>query len=215
MEWHVPLVGAAWDGAEDLLALPWEDAGPPRPLVRSDGGGPPSQATTARLCHTRRSLYVRFECDDADIWGTYTKRDDPLWREEAVEVFLAEGEADPAEYHEFEVSPNGVLFDALVRNPTSRREDLVADTRWDCPGLRWCARVRREEARWLAALAIPWSGIGASGAPRVCRANLYRIDRPRAGDAEFSAWSPTFARPADFHRPSRFGRLVLLPEGSS
>src|SRR5215510_1304502 len=111
----------------------------------------------------------------------------------ALPIF-AEGERDPVEYYELEVSPTGVLFDALVR-------DRVADTSWDCPGVRWNARIVPGEPRWLAALAIPWSGIGASGVPRSCRANFYRIDRPRGGAAEYSAWSPTRSRPADFHKP--------------
>lgn len=214
MEWSVPLVGDSWDRAAELLDLPW-GAVVSSQLVLSESGRPPAQGTAVRVCHTTEALFVRFDCEDEDIWGTYAMRDDPLYREEAVEVFLAEGERDPVQYYEIEVSPKGVLFDAVVRNSTSRREDLVADTRWDCPGIRWSARVLPEERRWLAALAIPWSGIGASGVPRTCRANFYRIERPRGGEAEYSAWSPTHARPADFHKPSRFGRLVFLPQESS
>jgi len=204
MEWRVPFVGAAWDGAPDLLDLPWTRVAP-APLVLSESGGRPAQGTKVRVCHTAAALFVRFECEDRDVWGTHARRDDPLYEEEAVEVFLADGEGDPVEYYELEVSPRGVLFDARVR-------DRVADTTWDCPGIRWSARVLRGQPLWLAALAIPWSGIGAAGVPRVCRANFYRIERPRDGQAEYSAWSPTLARPADFHRPSRFGRLVFSPE---
>jgi len=42
------------------------------------------------------------------------------------------------------------------------------------------------------------------------RGNLYRIERPRDGEPEFSAWSPTLTRPADFHQPARFGTLELV-----
>jgi hypothetical protein len=154
-------------------------------------------------------MLVRFDCEDADIWGAHSRRDDPVYEEEAVEVFLAVGDADPVEYYELDVSPGGVLFDARIRNPTSRRKDLVTEVAWDCPGLRWAARAFRDERRWMAALAIPWAGIGAAGPPPTCRANFYRIDRPRGGTAEFSAWSPTRVRPADFHRPRHFGRLVF------
>ena len=211
MEMRVPRVDGSWGAASDLLDLPW-DAVPSSPLLLSESGGAPAQPTSVRVCHTASALLVRFECEDRDIWSTYTRRDDPLYEEEAVEVFLAIGERDPVHYHELEVSPAGVLFDAIVSNPTSRRGDLVTDPRWDCPGVRWGARMPPGEARWLVALAIPWTGIGARGVPRACRANFYRIDRPRGGDAEYSAWSPTLARPADFHKPSRFGRLVVSPE---
>ena len=202
---------AFWDAASDLLDLAWEDV-PSTSLRLSESGGAPEQSTAVHVCHTASALLVRFDCRDRDIWSTYERRDDPVWKEEAVEVFVSLGDEDPREYFELEVSPAGVLFDALVSNPTSRREDLVADTRWDCPGIRWGARIVTGEPRWVAALAIPWSGIGARGAPRTCRANFYRIERPRDGEAEYSAWSPTLARPADFHKPSSFGRLVLSPE---
>jgi hypothetical protein len=179
-------------------------------FVRSDGSGAPVLRTVVRLGADRGALFVHFECEDRDIWGTYRERDDPLYEQEAVEVFLAPGEADPVEYYEIEVSPAGVLFDASVRNPHGRREDPVTDPRWNCPGIRWEAAKRPDEDRWAAAIEIPWSGIGASsGAPPICRANFYRIERPRTAEPEFSAWSPTHADPPDFHKPRYFGRLLL------
>ena len=63
-----------------------------------------------RLAWDERALHVRFDCADRDAWGTYRERDDPLYEEEVVEVFLAPGEADPRRYVELEVSPAGVLF---------------------------------------------------------------------------------------------------------
>jgi hypothetical protein len=40
--------------------------------------------------------------------------------------------------------------------------------------------------------------------------NLYRIDR--AARSEYLSWSPTLARPADFHVPTRFGTLRFEAE---
>ena len=180
------------------------------PFTLADGSGPALQQTRVRLCGDAAALHARFDCEDRDAWGTCERRDDPIYEEEAVEVFLAPGEEDPARYFEFEVSPRGVLFDARIHNPTSRRADMTADPSWDCPGLRWV--VGRGSARqdWWAILAIPWLGVTPSGdLPRVWRANFYRIERPRDGEAEFSCWSPTLTRPADFHRPARFGFLEL------
>jgi hypothetical protein len=37
------------------------------------------------------------------------------------------------------------------------------------------------------------------------RANFHRIDQANGG--EHSAWSPTFAEPAEFHLPQFFGAL--------
>ncbi len=203
MHWRVPrlprrsTIGWSW---EQIPALP--------PLVRVDGSGAPEQATAVRLAWDDGALHVRFDCADRDAWGTHERRDDPLYEEEAVEIFLAAGEEIPRVYYEFEVSPRGVLFDACVHNPHSRRSDMRTEVEWDCPGIRWQAGRGTEREDWWAVLSIPWAPVG--GPASVWRANFYRIERPRDGaPPEFSAWSPTLTTPADFHKPARFGVLEL------
>jgi hypothetical protein len=201
--WLAPSVSGAWT---------WEEVPPLPPLVRTEDGASAEQATRVRVAWDDAALHVRFECADRHAWGTLRQRDDPLWQEEAVEVFLAPGEADPVDYLEFEVSPRGVLFDARIHNPTSLRADLRADVAWDCPGIRWEAGSGAERQDWWAVLALPWSGFlgrPEGPPPPVWRANFYRIERPSDGPAEFSAWSPTLVRPADFHKPARFGVVEL------
>jgi Carbohydrate-binding family 9 len=212
--WRVPRSPVSWDPAADLAAWKWEEVPSLPAFTLADGSGPAVQQTRVRVCWDGEALYVHLDCEDRDAWGTYRRRDDPLWEEEAVEVFLAPGEADPARYFEFEVSLLGVLFDARIHNPTSRRIDMTGDPSWDCPGLRWAAGPGAARQDWWAALSIPWSGLVPAGRlPRIWRANFYRIERPRDGEPEFSGWSPTLTRPADFHKPARFGVLEL--EGSS
>jgi Carbohydrate-binding family 9 len=192
--------------------LRWEEIAPLPPLVRTVDGGPAEQPTVVRIAWNGQGLHIRFECQDRHAWGTMTRRDDPIYQEEAVEVFLAPGSADPVDYLEFEVSPLGVLWDGRIRNPTSRRADMVADPAWDCSGIRWAAgRLGSARQDWWASLSLPWEGIapGESPPPAVWRANFYRIERPAGGLPEFTAWSPTLVEPADFHKPSRFGMLEL------
>ena len=199
---------ANWDTASDPATWAWESVPALPPFVLADGSGPALQQTTVRACWDAQALYIRFDCQDRDIWGAYTRRDDPIYDEEAVEVFIAPGSAAPVRYYEFEVSPNGVLLDALIDNKTSRRADLRADFTWDCPGLRWWAGRDDPAGRWWAALAIPWAAIGPPGPPAaIWRANFYRIERPRDAAPEFSCWSPTYTNPPDFHRPGYFGIL--------
>jgi len=199
----------------DPFTWSWDEVPALAPFTLADGSAPAIQQTRVRLCWDETALHVRFDCDDRDAWGTYRRRDDPLYEEEAVEVFLAPGEEDPARYFEFEVSPLGILFDARIHNPTSRRADMTADVAWSCPELRWAAGPGTERQDWWAVLSIPWSGLTpARELPRIWRANFYRIERPRGGEPEFSGWSPTFTRPADFHQPSRFGVLELAGSSS-
>jgi hypothetical protein len=194
----------------DPFSWDWSTLPTLPPFRLAATGEPAVQQTAARLCADGRALYVRFDCDDTDIWGTYALRDDPIYNEEAVELFISAGEETPRSYFEFEVSPNGILFDAIVDNPSSTRRDMTANLLWQCPGLR--AHVERDDPanRWTAILAVPWAGIAPAGAvPRIWRANLFRIERPRSGAAEFSCWSPTLATPADFHKPACFGTLII------
>lgn len=179
-------------------------------FIRADGRAPARWQTRVELAWDEERFSVHFHCSDDDAWGTYTERDAPLWQQEVVELFLAAGEAVPARYFEFEVSPAGVLFDALVGNPHGDRIGLTVDPAWNCPGIEWGAEPTRERADWRAHLAIPWRGLDLAAPPATLRANFYRIERPRAGEPEFSCWSPTLTAPADFHRPERFGVLDLI-----
>jgi len=201
--WSVPKVPAS-------RSWSWEEIPELPPFQLADGSGPALQQTRARLCWDDGALHVRFDCEDRDAWGTFQDRDDPIWKEEAVEIFLAPYPETPVRYFEFEVSPLGVLFDAAIHNPTSLRKDMEGDPAWDCPGIRWKAKKGRDRQDWWAEISIPWAGIcEEEDPPRIWRANLYRIERPRDGEDEFSCWSPTRTEPADFHKPARFGVLEL------
>jgi hypothetical protein len=206
----VPRVDEDWDNALDPAHWRWTEAAQLPPLLLADGSGPAIQQTATRVCYNQHSLFVRFDCDDTDIWGTWTERDAAIYDEEVVELFIGPGEATPVDYYEFEVSPNGVLLDLTVHNPSGERHDMKTDFAWNCPNLRWFAGQEPARNHWWAVLAVPWASIGAQGAlPPIWRANFYRIERPRTGAAEFSCWSPTLTNPADYHKPARFGWLVL------
>lgn len=209
--WTVPPTPTHWDLDDPFAAGSWRELPSLPDFLLADGSGPAEQQTAVRLCWDARGLYVRFDCADRDAWGSYSQRDDPLWREEAVELFLAPDQAVPTAYYELEVSPAGTLFDARVHNPAGDRDGMTVDRRWDCPGLRWrTGRTGRSED-WWAVLAIPWHGVTPTpeDRPRLWRANFYRIERPHDGATELSCWSPTLTDPPDFHRPARFGLLRL------
>lgn len=209
-EASIPSVPPGWNPAAAWESWPWATIAMLPPPRLADGSGLARQQTAVRICYDATALYVRFDCDDRDIWGTLTERDDPIYNEEVVELFLAPGEGTPVEYAEIEISPNGVLFDAWVQNPTGDRAQMVVDTAWNWPGIRWHARRIEDEKRWWAVLVLPWAGIVPSGPrPALWRANFYRIERPRDGMPEYSCWSPTLTEPADFHRPGRFGTLRI------
>jgi hypothetical protein len=183
-------------------------------LVRAQDGGGAAFGTRVRLLEDGRRLFVRFDCDDADVWATHAQRDAPLWEEEVVEMFLAPGDRVPERYVEIEVNPLGTVFDARVANPDGRRDTMRVDPSWDAAGLA-VRVIRPETGGWRAEIALPWSEVCAGDPPSVWRANFFRIERPRGGTPEFSCWSPTLTDPPDFHKPIAFGRLVREGEASS
>lgn len=195
----------------------WRRIKPVGAFMLHDGSAAPDFETEAKLCWDDTYLYVAFTCVDNDIWGTYTKRDEPLYDEEVVEIFL-NPTGDLVNYFELEVSPHNVIWDGKIHNPDDTPKTMTGEPEWDCAGLLTGVRVvgtlddRTDlDQLWSVEMAIPFAGIGreppADG--QEWRGNLYRIDRGEKD--EYSCWSPPQApgeQPA-FHIPSRFGRFIF------
>ena len=172
-----------------------------------------AQPTALRVCHDGERLYVAFHCVDRDIWGSYRGRNETIYEEEVVEMFLAPGD-DPRRYFELESSPRGAYFEARIESPAGERSSMRVDRDWICTGWERAQAIRgtldqRDDVDewWSAEWAVPFAALGAAP-PRAgarWRANFYRIDQANGG--EYSAWSPTFADPPDFHVPDCFGVL--------
>ncbi|HEY6066243.1 MAG TPA: carbohydrate-binding family 9-like protein [Thermoanaerobaculia bacterium] len=181
---------------------------PPQGLRDATTGAEPRLRTAVRVGVRDGLLLVRFDGRDDGVVATLRNRDDPLWTEDVYEVFLTPLDP-PVRYFEFEINPLGALFDARVESPDLARRTMSVDTGWNLAGLQGTSRVR--EGRWSATLKIPIAPLLEGGAaPRLWRANFYRVDRGTGNSRdEFSAWSPVEREPADFHEASRFGRLNL------
>jgi hypothetical protein len=184
----------------DTNAAHWENV-PFTPLLDSVSGSEPVQATRFRVVHDERELRVLFAADDVHPWANYTQRDDPLYEEEVVEVFL-DPVGDLEGYFEFEVNPKNARLDLVLRRvPSGYRKDF----RWRCEG--FVSEVRISNGIWTTEMAIPFASLGNAVPAGEWRANFYRIDRPPGQPWELSAWSPT--RVAAFHVAQRFGILAF------
>jgi hypothetical protein len=185
--------------------------------------GPHPYRTRFRALWNRAGVAVRFDAADDGPWYTMKDRDDSIWEEEVVEIFL-----DPArtgrDYAEVEISPANVVCDLRIAEGWPA---LRGDRDWHWEGLE--SRVRPgaqtrvpASGSWTATAWMPWSGLrtlsadAARAAPPHAgdswRFNVFRIKRPGGPGrpeegAVYAAWS--VPEGPSFHAPTAFRDFVF------
>lgn len=175
----------------------------------------PAYETYAKAVYDDQFLYLAFHCKDQDIHSTFTKRDQYLWEQEAVEIFLDIDDQTPNTYVEIEVSPANVLYDSYIVAP--KDIDVEETLKYNLKDIQTGVQVdgslnkRKDTDRaWTVEVAIPFAEIVEDFDPEQLaaaewRINLYRINRD-ASPLLYMAWSPT---EGSFHKPERFGRIIF------
>ena len=133
----------------------WQKCKPMGEFRLTDGMLLANSKTTARMVWDADNLYVGVHCEDKDLFATKTDRDDDLWEEDAIELFVTVPNM-PKYFVEFEVSPLGTVMDIFNLRP------YRGVVNWDCRG--WKAAVSMdgtteergdEDSSWTVELAIP------------------------------------------------------------
>jgi cellulose/xylan binding protein with CBM9 domain len=181
--------------------------------------GPDAIATSFRALWSEAGLFVRYDVTDPSPWHTLTKRDEQLWNEEVVELFLDVG-ATGRSYAEVEWNPVNAVVDLWVDKAENR-----FDKAWDWSGLESRVDPRRGEAGrttgWTVVSFLPWAAVagkapaGTALPPRPgdrWRFNVFRIERPGGPaapekDVQLLAWSPTGG--PSFHVPKAFREIFF------
>jgi hypothetical protein len=159
-------------------------------------------------------LYAAADVPDDDLWTEYTQQDDPLYKQEAFELFVA-ATNEGRRYLEYQVSARGVTFDA--RFPRYRAGDEAWDSRWQtvvrAEGTVDAARDR--DRGFVVEVAIPWDELCAETEvvcpPRAgmqLRVNAFRLERAGRKRPIGLSLSPT--RAPDFHAWDNAAVLRLL-----
>lgn len=197
--------GEAWEGAKKVT---W---------------GPQIYTTSFQALWGEEGLFVRFNVVDPSPWHTLTKRDDHLWTEEVVEIFI-DPDGDGRNYAEIEISPHNVVCDLMIFEGAP---NVRSDIGWDHDGLQSkvspLSGADGETVGWMAIAVLPWSSFatltdssGISIPPHagdVWRFNIFRIKRPFGPtepdrDVVYAAWSPPSGR--SFHEPTVFRALEFI-----
>ncbi|MFL5321834.1 MAG: carbohydrate-binding family 9-like protein [Myxococcaceae bacterium] len=198
----------------DLSDPVWQSA-TPVDLAGSYDGRKTVLRTTARMLWDDQNVYIAFDNQDPDVWGTLHNRDDAIYNEEVVEAFF-DANGDQKTYNELEVSPHNTIFDAYF---VSYRSDLEAAKPWDAQ-MKTAVKVNGtidnpsdQDQGWTVEMAVPINRLAEVPhvPPQVgdkWRFNLYRLDHLGRKQVEGSAFSPLFR--GDFHNVQRFGVLEFV-----
>jgi hypothetical protein len=194
----------------------WGQAQVLGPFISYDGRSRIKNSTVARIFWDVDHLYVGFECKDADIHTPYTKRDDPLYNSEAVEIFI-DADGDKDEYVELQAAPNGIRFDAAFKGGRRKNFETAYNVDYEVKNtLDGTFNDPSDRDRgWISEWKIPIAQLrdvpGPVAAGTQWQINLFRLDRIRRGNkvvgSEASAWSSPLS--GDFHNLDRFGTVTF------
>jgi hypothetical protein len=193
----------AWAAAAAVeLIFPWE----------SQTGA--KQKTTVRLLWDDNFLYAGYDCEDRDIVALFTERDDPTYRDDAVELFLNPKPSQTGLYFGLEMNARAILYDYLMY------DSRYAFKRFNLQGVQLATFIRGtlnvrgdEDQGWSLEVAIPWANF-EEFAPRPDAGTVWTMNLNRWDGVEpnrrMSNWSDPLQPRPNPHAPARFGQLVFV-----
>ncbi len=211
-EAYKTLIPIKVDGRLDDSA--WTNAGFINDFVINKDNSQSPYKTEVKILYDDEYVYFAFRSFDENIWSTKTKRDDHLWEEEVVEVFIQPNRNEES-YIELEVNPLGALLDAYQVDSTNH----LPYEEWNIQNLKWAVQVKGTvdgetgDTSWTCELAFPLNAVTVQGSLKAGDTwyiNLYRAElKP---DFQLISWSPTYRN--DFHMPSHFRKLIFTGKES-
>lgn len=196
---------AAWKAADAVVfQFPWQ---------QQEGA---KQKTVARLLWDDTYLYVSYECEDADVTAQFLKRDDPTYRDDAVELFLNPRPQQSDGYFGFEMNARGVMFDYIyfLGRHLFKRLDLQ--------GFQLQTQIRGtlnsssdSDSGWSLELALPFSELEGLGGKTPVAGEEWTLNLNRWDGTEpkrrLSQWSDSGLAAPSPHHAKRFGVGVFRP----
>jgi hypothetical protein len=198
----------------------WASAPSTGPFKTAQNGGEPGGSASAKLLWDDQNLYALVEVVDADVASQFTKHDEPLWKEDAVELFI-DADKNGHGYVELQVNPRNATFDSWFATVRPDGND-----KWDS-GMVTAVTVdgtldKRDDVDkgWRAELAIPLKAVKGEDdkmdvrlPPRAgdtWKLDIVRVEKPKDGAVTASAWAAIDV--SDFHA---LDRLVTVTFGDA
>lgn len=123
----------------------------------------PRFSTRAKMLWDEKFFYVYAELEEPHVWGTITKKNEVMFRDNDFEVFISPT-GENLNYHEFEMNALGTIWELTLDKPyrdggKPRDPDNIA-------GLRSAVHVRGTindprdtDEGWSVEIAFPWEGL--------------------------------------------------------
>jgi Carbohydrate family 9 binding domain-like len=159
--------------------------------IEGDAKPKPRFRTRAKMMWDDRYLYIGAELDEPHVWGTLTKHDSVIFRDNDFEVFI-DPNGDTLEYYEFEMNALNTGWDLFLDKPYSKGGR--ARNEWEIPGLKTAVKVwgtlndpSDRDRGWTLEIAMPWKALAEYA---------HRPSPPHHGDE----WRINFSRVEWQHR---------------
>ena len=202
------------DGKADEEA--WSKAPESPDFAGAEGGAGAASGSTARLLWDDEFVYAFIQVVDSDVASQYKNNDDPMWKEDCVELFI-DADKNRSGYVELQVNPHNAQFDSWFAK--TRREggdeSFAAHMKSAVVVNGTVDKAGDTDTGWQAEIAIPLAAVkGGDAAMKVelppkagdsWRLNIVHIDKPASGSMKVASWNPITM--SDFHA---LGRMLTV-----
>jgi len=158
-------------------------------------------------------LFVKMVCEEKDPYRTYENHRDPVYKDSAMEIFLAfleEGEtlSNDCMYTNFEINSNGAMLANYGKGRKGRQS--ITDEQFEMTGV--AATI--EEDKWYLEVLFPESYLKEicdfeeMKAGKMFYCNFYKIAE-REDMVHFGSYSPINSETPNFHMPVCFAQAII------
>jgi len=174
------------------------------------------QKTTARLLWDDEFLYIAYDCEDADLTAHYARRDDPTYKDDAVEAFINPNPAQSDVYIGFEMNALATMYDYVMLAGKGLFKRLNLEGMQLATHLNGTLNARGDKDQgWTLEVAIPFIEFEP----------LFKGQKPSKGDQwainlnrwdgteparRLSQWSDSGMVQPNPHYPQRFGLMTFV-----
>ncbi|MBK8259560.1 MAG: carbohydrate-binding family 9-like protein [Polyangiaceae bacterium] len=185
----------------------------------------PSQGE-AKVFWDSTHLYIAFEAYDKTVRGGFPNdaKDPHLWEKDTTEVMIdPDGDGDNKDYYEIQVNPQNLVFDTQYddyNRPNGGGKGPFGHEEWSFGG-EHAVHVHgsldddsNTDDGYTVEIKIPWASFTKAKAAPPTPGSSWRMNFYAMQNNGGTGWSPIYGM-GNFHKASRFGRVVWATSGAS